>query len=661
MIMIFWRGELRVNRNNNNKIDKMKLNNFYKLRKDFTIIGLTGRIGTGSSKISNLLSDDNFISNINYNSSKPIKSAEETKFDICFNYLSHKGNWRSYKVISYKEILLLHVFYEAVKSKKFKECFTSILCLNGDNDYYKNRFGKKEDDEFIINRIYPILDKYESKLIEVFPENENDINQWLKDDKNSLFIKFYFEEFKNISNELYIELNKYSATKRTRFNHDVANNLRKYGSCLNVNGCETCEETYDYIYTVAETINRLIKLWRKSNNDITHVVIDSLKNSLELMYFKEKYSGFYMVAVNKDETERLNYLKTKKEIINHCDNLIHLDKIEYKGDEVNKGILSSPDIENCIQKSDFHIFHSDNNLLNSENRENNLEHQLIKLLALINQPGIITPTPEERIMQIAYSAKYNSGCISRQVGAVITDKHFAVKSIGWNDVAQNQMPCKLRSIKDLVSEDNRNHHLFSDYEKNGFAYEDNNSEKVSFIKAVDKSVKEADFDKLEGKHCSFCFKSFQNEFENEKNQVHTRSLHAEENAMLQITKYGGMAVKDGYLFTTASPCELCSKKAFQLGITNIYYIDPYPGIAMQHTLKNGVDEKLNPILKMFKGAVGRAYFKLYEPFISYKDEISILTGLKPKKEINIEKIINNLTSDEIIKNKIIALLNNEND
>ena len=58
-----------------------------------------------------------------------------------------------------------------------------------------------------------------------------------------------------------------------------------------------------------------------------------------------------------------------------------------------------------------------------------------------------------------------------------------------------------------------------------------------------------------------------------KNQVHTRSLHAEENAFLQLAKYGTQGIQNGVLFTTASCCELCAKKAYQLGIKKIYYID----------------------------------------------------------------------------------------
>jgi len=104
-----------------------------------------------------------------------------------------------------------------------------------------------------------------------------------------------------------------------------------------------------------------------------------------------------------------------------------------------------------------------------------------------------------------------------------------------------------------------------------------------------------------GRNLSYCFKYLRQQVEGERNQVHTRSVHAEENAFLQIAKYSGQPLRGGILFTTASPCELCAKKAYQLGISKIYYIDPYPGIAERHVLKSGSKQ---PELILFWGPLG---------------------------------------------------------
>lgn len=285
------------------------------------------------------------------------------------------------------------------------------------------------------------------------------------------------------------------------------------------------------------------------------------------------------------------------------------------------------------------------------------EEQLMKLISLIYQPGLITPSASERNMQIAYTAKLNSGCISRQVGAVITDKNFIAKSIGWNDVAKGHTPCNLRNVEDYFDNSIVNSVHYSEFEKGNitntseYKYKDSS---VSTFKDAIIDYFEEDYklkkEELNGKNCSFCFKSIHNHYEGESNQVHTRSLHAEENAMLQLTKSGGLGVEHGILFTTASPCELCSKKAYQLGIRIIFYIDPYPGIAVDQILHGG---RIKPILFPFSGAIGNSYHRLYEPYLSPKDEITMTLEMN-NKNININQFKNILKKIypkyELIKN-----------
>ena len=96
------------------------------------------------------------------------------------------------------------------------------------------------------------------------------------------------------------------------------------------------------------------------------------------------------------------------------------------------------------------------------------------------------------------------------------------------------------------------------------------------------------------------------------------------------------------MFTTASCCELCAKKAYQLGIKEIYYIDAYPGIAQRHILESGPKDN-RPEMKLFSGAIGRAYINLYNPLLPLKDEIEERTNVKvkeirkPKKDSEKEK------------------------
>ena len=623
--------ELQANSQDGNNIKNtkhnVKLKTLYSLRNNFTIIGVTGKHGGGSSGVAKLLSNSNLIedSKTNLTSLNP-NNPEDIKVRIAYNFLAFGNNFKKYDVIDYKSVLLLHLFHESILSTTNedktiwkKEAINKIIefiCQNGKTGAFAKQFENrfKSDDDF--TNLKKILTDKGKGWFDALSIINDELNIYLKKNKtDKILYKFYFKFFKNFSDVIFDELFNVCPTKRSRLLHDIGNNLRLYGTVQNLN---MTDNDTTHIYKVAESINYLIKS-HKSNNKETKIVIDSLKNSLELMYFKEKFAAFYMLSVNKDENERKKYIAEKfdnNQEDKHFKETFFLGEAEYSGSDFSKGKFAYPDIENCIQKSEYHIYFTD---------EAKVQKQIIKLLALIEQPGIITPTSAERCMQIAMNAKLNSGCISRQVGAVITDKDYVIKAVGWNDVAKNQLPCKLRNAQDLINGRNIDH--FSDFEASGEVV--TGKDKQKFLKLFSDDITRIVQQDLGGRNCSFCFKTHLNTYEGEKNQVHTRSLHAEENAMMQIAKNGGEGLKEGILFTTASPCELCSKKAYQLGITKIYYVDPYPGIATKHILKSGVDEKNDPKLELFKGAIGNTFHKLYDSFLPYKDELAIRTEVQP--------------------------------
>ena len=103
------------------------------------------------------------------------------------------------------------------------------------------------------------------------------------------------------------------------------------------------------------------------------------------------------------------------------------------------------------------------------------------------------------------------------------------------------------------------------------------------------------------------------------NPSHSRAIHAEAKAFLDCDK---TKAKGGYLFKTSSSCENCTMIANDYGIKKIYYIERYPGIAMNHVNAIG-DEKDRAEFVPFSGAIGEAYTKLYKPVIPLKDELEL--------------------------------------
>ena len=222
------------------------------------------------------------------------------------------------------------------------------------------------------------------------------------------------------------------------------------------------------------------------------------------------------------------------------------------------------------------------------------------------------PTKTERCMQIAFSAKVNSGCISRQVGAVVTDKDYNILSIGWNDVPYGRIPCVYRDLKSLQKNPNMN--VYSDLEREKSALFRDHINRYKF-------TDEATIDRIcNGMPLTYCFKSEYCKITHEKAQENSRAMHGEERAFHSCMNKS--QAKGGCLFTTSSSCERCTIIANEYGIKKIYYIEKYPGISQDHVNASGRKENRAEFI-LFEGAVGVAYVKLYTPILPIKDELQL--------------------------------------
>jgi len=606
------------------------LSHIYQLRSNFSIIALTGRTCSGASTVGSLLENgfgdgSDFPDPFSYgydSGKKTFIHNEYRKYRIVYEY--SKVNFKQYIPIKYRDILALFIiehglqafilFLQSSDIKKEFELFQSKLKLPTFENEITGLKGLEDRWE-----------KLNKKLKEL------NIQSLLENGNRLKFFEFYFgTEFQTFCKDLNLILKQESVLKRNKVLQIIANNLRRSGKPY-----DFITLSSDNIFTVVDVINILVKCCRRNELDQIQVVIDSLRNPLEIMFFKQRFAAFYTMAVNREDDER-GYWTRHKFTNDDFEDVKNFISDEYSGAEDKE--FYKPNVEACLQQADIHIaFLSEeqateknskllngvtNNLVNKEVKDNaspyhSWEVQVLKYVSLICHPGLIPPSPEERCMQLAYTAKHNSGCISRHVGAAITDEFYSIKAIGWNNTPEGLVPCSLRNAKDLVSHT----HDFSAFT----TYEVKKIEEVvkeNFEKQVEENK-----DLLKGRNVCFCFKSLQNSIADGKNQVHTRSLHAEESAFLQLSKYGGTGILGGKLFTTASPCELCAKKAYQLGIRVIYYIDPYPGISLEHILSAGS----NPIeMRLFNGAIGNAYHWLYDPIMPYKNEITLLLNNEVK-------------------------------
>jgi len=417
----------------------------------------------------------------------------------------------------------------------------------------------------------------------------------LKNPKNAKKLVLAYQTTKKLSDKIKSALSRGHIYNYIKILQKYGDDIRKYGKI------EVKKEISDSnnILILPEAVRKIIKAYRISekNNQFT---IDAFRNPFEVEYFRRRYSEFYLVCITRAEEERkLQLYKNKLDY----DNFIELSNTERCKDKDKKEIfewITSQNIPECTQKASYYI---------NNTSVNHLRLEIARLLCLIKHPGCFQPTYDEFHMEIAMTARQKSGCISRKVGAVVVGSDNSIMGIGWNQPPNGQESCINRTTYELIESENSTR--FSDYELS-----------ESFKKHIQTKYCDKELD------VPFCFKDELYSLEkntashaSKKNEF-TRSLHAEERAFLSIKEHSHH-LKNCTLFTTDSPCTLCAKKAYHMGVNRIVFIEEYPGITNIQTLKSGI-RKNEISIEQFEGAAGEAYDKLFSSIMPEKDYLNIL-------------------------------------
>ena len=377
---------------------------------------------------------------------------------------------------------------------------------------------------------------------------------------------------------------------------EYGNALRKYG---NISTSGRDKPSPDALFTLPEAARRVIKSFRLIEGK-DHFVIKSFKNPYEVEFFKRRYSEFYLIGTLKDIANRDNRDFTQEQMKN-IEKRERNEIIEPKTKDNIADWVSYVNVKECLQKADYFIN------LNVKSGQIDLEvrFHIAKIFSLIKLPGCIPPTIDERGMQIAMTARQVSRCLSRQVGAAVFNEKRYVVGVGWNDPPMGQVPCSLRTAKELL--DSADEKVFSEHERN---------------------PKFQDYIRNNFTHTQhpFCFRQELPKFLNKSDKMgeYTRALHAEENALFQALSRSDGKIENGTLYVTDCTCNLCAKKAYQLGISRILYIDEYPGISISQTIHSGTK---TIEIDYFEGATGESYFKLFTPLLPEKDLIQLYQAL----------------------------------
>ncbi|GHU64583.1 cytidine deaminase [Bacteroidia bacterium] len=325
-------------------------------------------------------------------------------------------------------------------------------------------------------------------------------------------------------------------------------------------------------------------------------IIDSLKNIEELRLLRSVYRDiFYLFSIFSPEEERKKTLIEKGLAKDEAKEITEKDEYEDfdHGQHVRKTFVDG----------DFFIRSSKSN---QENIKKNIE----KYLHLIFDSQIITPTHQETAMYYAKSSAGNSACLSRQVGAAITDKNGIVLAQGWNDVPKcfgnvyrdsDDKPIRCKELGYCSNVKHRDEIYENIIEEIDKILPKENSEQSVRIKK--KSKLGIDIEKILRKS------DFKNIIE------YSRSIHAEMNAVIIGSQLTGDKMIGGNLYCTTYPCHNCARHIVLAGIKNIYYIEPYKKSLCLTLHKDSLTEDENDETRvrilLYDGVAPRRYLDFF--------------------------------------------------
>ena len=275
-------------------------------------------------------------------------------------------------------------------------------------------------------------------------------------------------------------------------------------------------------------------------------IIDSVKNKEELALLKLVYRDMlYVVGVFSPLSARETNLARRNNLSGgEVHSLIDRDS----GEESKAGQT----VADTFPQSDFF-------LRIAEGTDSETTKRVERFLHLILGTKVITPTTAESAMYAAAMASANSGCLSRQVGAAVTDADEHVLSVGWNDV-----PRFGGGLYTEAGDDNRcwNHDggkCFNDEEKDLFANE--------LVRALGDVLPPGSVEEAKRKLRKNGKLGGLIEF--------SRAIHAEMHAILSAGRMTGDKLVNGKIFVTTYPCHSCARHIIAAGIKEVYFIEPY--------------------------------------------------------------------------------------
>lgn len=297
-------------------------------------------------------------------------------------------------------------------------------------------------------------------------------------------------------------------------------------------------------------------------------IVDSIRNTHEIDFLRKAVGTFFVIAAWSDQETRWKRVEKK----------YNRNKVAFEDDDTRdsrENFETGQQVTLCYQMADIIIINSKDIKSTGSDDFKELEQKTQRFIDIIEGRESFVPSEIETLMAMAYANSVRSSCSQRKVGALIIDDFGNVFSSGYNEVPTSERSCRQEYGM-----------CYRKYLRNEFSKEltdiiEDEATKNNVAAAVKRHFKALDY---------------------------CRSLHAEENAIVNMARLGGTKnLDDATLYTTTYPCNMCANKIAQVGIRHLVYFEPYPQQEAKAILQTHHVEQIP-----FEGITFNGYFRFME-------------------------------------------------
>lgn len=359
-------------------------------------------------------------------------------------------------------------------------------------------------------------------------------------------------------------------------------------------------------------------------------LIDQIKHPDEITLLRTVYRNlFHVVGVVSTQSKRQERL-IEHMSLSEASTVMERDRRQEEE--------SGQQLDKALQVADYFIRNDKRNI-------EAIRKQIERFFNLLHGSNGITPTKHEYGMYVAHAAGLRSACLSRQVGAAISDVKGEIVATGCNDVPKGGGG--LYSAEDAEKDNRCVHHeektCFNDREKN-------------LLKKNIKAAIVAELPKLSNGQAltdagiDLIIESVYGAARIADLIEFSRAVHAEMDAIISLARLGTPGIEGGNLYTTTFPCHSCARHIVAAGISKVYYIEPYEKSLAQRLHSDAIsfdaDDETNDLNHVkfihFEGVSPRQYFNIFKMNKRKEKDGKIITL---HSKIEATKVINEYLDD----------------